>query len=239
MMIEERDPDSLPDSEDLSGPCPRCGRAANFTCLGNMNVGWTDSKGIHGPTVVERVTALMCQGCEQGTVVIEEKWLGPRTAREAQGIKDAHGVGHAPTWRGFHWWPTPGVTDLDEAIPGATRSTYAEAIRCLSVKAYRAGVVMLRRTLETVVHDKGSKEARKALERNLAKALQVMAEGGSLDPTLAEWASEIKAVGNVGAHFDPTDDVSKEEAEDLQHLTRSLLEYLYEMPARIRRSRKS
>jgi hypothetical protein len=96
---------------------------------------------------------------------------------------------------------------------------------------------MLRRTLETVVHDKGSEAAQKALERNLAKALEIMADEHVLTAALAELATEIRLVGNAGAHFDPLDDVTKEEAEDLQHLTRRLLEYVYEMPARIRRSR--
>jgi Domain of unknown function (DUF4145) len=66
-----------------------------------------------------------------------------------------------------------------------------------------------------------------------------MADEGALDRNLAEWAKEIRLVANVGAHFDSVDDVSPEEAENLSRLLRELLRYLYEMPARIGRSRAS
>ncbi len=46
-------------------------------------------------------------------------------------------------------------------------------------------------------------------------------------------------VGNVGAHLDPIKDVALEEARDLARLTRQLLEYVYELPARVARSRQA
>lgn len=55
--------------------------------------------------------------------------------------------------------------------------------------------------------------------------------------SLAEWAGEIRVVGNVGAHFDPREAVEQTEAEDLGRLLRQLLAYVYEMPAKIRRTR--
>jgi hypothetical protein len=65
-----------------------------------------------------------------------------------------------------------------------------------------------------------------------------MADEGALDRNLAEWAREIRIAGNAGAHFDPAAPVSADEADDLARLLRALIEYLYEMPARIRRSRR-
>lgn len=98
---------------------------------------------------------------------------------------------------------------------------------------------MFRRSLEAIIRDRGSAAAVKALDDgNLAAGLRVMADEKDLDPTLAEWAKEIRLAGNVGGHFDPMDDVQPEEAEDLGKLLRSVLTYLYEMPARLKRSRK-
>ncbi len=66
-----------------------------------------------------------------------------------------------------------------------------------------------------------------------------MAEEHILDANLSTWADEIRLVGNVGAHFDPIDDVTLAEATDLAKLTRQLLHYVYELPASIQRKRGS
>ena len=46
-------------------------------------------------------------------------------------------------------------------------------------------------------------------------------------------------VGNVGGHFDPADTVDMTEAEEMSRLARGIFTYLYEMPARVARSRGS
>jgi hypothetical protein len=77
-----------------------------------------------------------------------------------------------------------------------------------------------------------------AAEKNLAAGLSTMASEGALDRNLAEWAKEIRIVANSGAHFDTSgQDVSPQEADALARLLRELLRYLYEMPARVVRSR--
>ena len=182
---------------------------------------------------LDRVASLRCAGCGQATVVVEEKWIGDHPARE--GI----GSGGTLSYRGIHWWPPPGATDLDESVPDALREGYAEALRALSVRAPRAAVVMLRRTVEGVVRDRGSSAAVEGLQRNLATGLRIMADEQALDPSLAEWAKEIRLTGNAGAHLDPLDDVDMAEAEALARLTRQLLHYVYELPAQLRRSRES
>lgn len=66
-----------------------------------------------------------------------------------------------------------------------------------------------------------------------------MANENDLDPTLAEWADEVRGLGNVGGHFDPLEEVSLEQAADLSHLVRQILRYKYEEPARRQRLRES
>jgi hypothetical protein len=51
---------------------------------------------------------------------------------------------------------------------------------------------MFGRTLEAIVRGRGSAQAVKALERNLAAALEVMATEGALSTDLAEWAKELR-----------------------------------------------
>jgi hypothetical protein len=233
----EPDPDRLPDTDDPSGPCPRCGRASNFEVLGTLPVTFDGNTALphDGPpyaTWNEQVSALRCYGCKQVTVVVEEEWIGDHPAKD--GVRS----GGTINWRGIHWWPTPGSTDLDEAIPVTIRGAFGEGVRCLSAGAPRGAAVMFRRTLEAVVRDRGSEAAAKKLDdESLAAGLGVMADEGTLDRSLAEWAKELRLAGNVGGHFDPIDDVTEDEATELSALLRGVLTYLYEMPAKLRRVR--
>jgi hypothetical protein len=67
--------------------------------------------------------------------------------------------------------------------------------------------------------------------------LGVMAAEHALDPSLAQWAKELRLAGNAGGHLDPLDNVERSEAEEMSRLARGLFTYLYEMPAKLARSR--
>ncbi|MGO8905525.1 MAG: DUF4145 domain-containing protein [Solirubrobacteraceae bacterium] len=234
--IPPSNPDTPPDSSDPSGICPRCGRASNFALLGSLPVSFGGSyiqnrDGEMIPDAIDRVSSLRCSGCGQATAVIEEEWIGDHPAREGRS------GGGTITWRGIHWWPPPGAADLDEAIPAGLRDSYAESMRALSARAPRAAAVMLRRTIEGLVKESGSETAQRAVKARLADGLQVMADEGALDRSLAQWAKEIRLTGNAGGHYDLMEDVDEAEAEDLARLTRQLLHYVYELPAKLRRAR--
>ena len=49
----------------------------------------------------------------------------------------------------------------------------------------------------------------------LADRLKKLGTSGVLLPTLADWAKEVRLVGNAGAHVDPINTVSKKDAEEL------------------------
>ena len=161
-------------------------------------------------------------GCKDSIVVVERR-VQPQVN------------GQAAVFEGMHWWPLPGVGDLDPDIPPQVSSAYTEGMRALSVKAARAAVVMFRGMLAQVVADKGSAAAQG--KHSLYHKLEQMSQDGSLHPSLVEWASEIRVIGNAAAHPDALDPVSDDEAADLARLCRQLLNVIYEVPARIARSR--
>jgi hypothetical protein len=236
-VVPKSNPETPPDSSDLSGICPRCGRASNFRLLGSLPVSFGGSyiQGRDGemiPDAIDRVSSLLCLGCGQATAVVEEEWVGDQPARKGR-------RGGAITWHGVHWWPPPSSADLDDAIPTGLRDSYAEAMRVLSARAPNAAAVMLRRTIEGIVKESGSEAAQKAVKESAAAGLQVMADEGVLDRSLAQWAKEIRFAGNAGGHYDLAADVDDAEAEDLARLTRQILHYIYELPARLRRARSS
>lgn len=222
------DPDTLPDSDDPTGTCPRCGRPSNFSRLGSVPVTFrTDvyaqnRAGAYERLALERVTVLECAYCHQGTVVVE----------------GTSGKSGPISWTGRHWWPPSSAASFTTATPAAIGSAFGEGLRALSANAPRAAAVMFRGTLEAVVRDRGSEVARKTLkDRNLNAALQTMAGEHALTRELGCWAAEIRDAGNAAAHVDPLDEVTQEEATSLSKLTTAILEYLYELPARVARSR--
>jgi Domain of unknown function (DUF4145) len=221
--------DGLPDTRYASGLCPRCGKQSSFENKGSTMV-THDGKyvinhdGSRGLSLeLDRVTVLICRYCTQGTAVIEER------------VQEPLQTGQRPTtanvyYRGIHWWPLP-EANLSPDIPEEIASAFAEAASTLYAQCPRATVVMARRTLEAVTADKGETQG------SLATRLSALAAKGILQPELAEWAREVRVIGNTGAHYDPLSKASLEDARDLMKFLRELLRYLYEMPAELKRRR--
>lgn len=219
----------LPDSTTLRGTCPRCGVPSSFAHVGSLAITYrgdsyaVERNGRASRIEAERMSVLHCYHCEQSLAVMEELWVGESRWSEAN-------HGGTITWRGFFWWPLP-ATALSSDVPAEIRGCFEEASLALAAGCPRAAAVMGRRTLEAVCVEKG------ATEGNLAKRLQKMAADSLLVPTLADWAKEVRLVGNQGAHYDPIEAVSREDASHLLAFLKELLRYLYELPAELQRRR--
>ncbi len=208
------DPDRLPDSTDPNGPCPRCGRVANFQSCGVADVTFKhggyamNPNGTRERLASQRVAILECSGCNDRIVVIEDELVG-----------------------GQHWWPTPGAQSLGPSVPSTVASAYGEGVRCISANAPNGAVAMLRAAMTWIVDDKGS-EAAKGKKDLKDKVRQMVADGG-LTATLGGWIDHVRLYGNAGAHPDLFGDVSLDEAKDVARLTETLIELLYVTPAKI------
>jgi hypothetical protein len=88
---------------------------------------------------------------------------------------------------------------------------------------------MARRTLEAITDERGEKTG-SLYERLQRLATQVPAG-------IADWAKEVRVVGNMGAHYDPAKKPTLEDARDLIDFLRELMKYLYELPAELARRR--
>lgn len=218
-----------PDSHRPAGLCPRCGKQASFDVIGSLpltldyETAIARRDGGYDHDANERVSVLVCRHCKQGVAVVEERY----TAEEPSRLKRGGGL---ISFRGFHWWPLPD-TELSSDIPVEIASAFAEAVTALAANCPRAAGVMARRTLEAIAADKGETQG------VLADRLKSLATKGVLQPTLADWAKEVRLVGNVGAHFDPIKQISKDDAQQLISFIRELMRYLYELPADLSRRR--
>lgn len=223
-----RDPDSLPDSTDPSGPCPRCGRVSTFSLEEATPVTFvkdgryaTSREGGQERLYTERAAILQCSGCTDRIVVIEEQLVG--------GVSG--GRSGAITHRGFNWWPVPHAGILSPDVPDYIGRAYEEGMRCVSANAPNGAVAMFRTALSFIVTEKGSQSAKD--KGGLKERIEQLVADGILPNTLGSWATHVRLYGNAGAHPDLFGGVSLEEARDVASLTYTLLEVLYVIPAKI------
>lgn len=222
------DPDTLPTASDLAGPCPRCGRVANFKLVHSEQLRflgdrWTGRSGsgasapatrpVEGRTV-EQVSVISCMGCGEKSVVIEAE------------INDQYGM------QGVSWWPTDHLAGLQQAagLPQEIVEAYSEGVRCLGVQSPNAAAAMFRTTIAQIVQDKGSEAAKKA--GTLDKAIKQMVADRALFEDFGDWAHHIRTTGNAGAHGEAFDPVTQEQAAELKVFIRELINFLYVQPAR-------
>ena len=218
--------DGLPDSYRPNGLCPRCNKQSSFEILGSLPITYTDF--ISGTTgersFRDRVSSLLCRNCNQAIAVIEEEYIGETPSR----VKMESG-GYV-TFRGIHWWPFPD-NNLSKDIPEGIREAFCEAATSMLINCPRASTVMLRRTLEAITDNLGETKGR------LVDRLKALSDKGILQPSLSEWAKEVRLIGNDGAHYDPINPVTVDDAKQLLGFMRELLKYLYELPAELNRRR--
>jgi Domain of unknown function (DUF4145) len=223
--------EGLPDSTLPHGLCPRCQKQSSFDVADPQPVTFDPDQhlmergGSSTPVAVDQVSILYCRNCRQGIVVVEERCVAGSSWREPKTGKTGGGV---ISWKGIHWWPAADA-QMSADVPVQIAEVLREAVRALHAECPRAAAAMARRTLEAITVDKGETTG------VLADRLKKLASKGTLLPTLADWAKEVRLVGNAGAHFDPIDSVSKKDAEDLIAFVRELLRYLYELPADLAR----
>lgn len=177
--------------------CPWCSRPAVAKVQGIAV--WDNTKS-DDPSVVE-YSLLQCSEC--GDVSLE--------SREDFGSEFD---------QGSSIFVYPASRRLSDKIPIGLRREFNEAQGCFSVKAYGATALMVRRILEGVCKEHGIEE------KVLFKGLEKMKNEGLIDQTISEWATELRTLGNEGAHY-TGNRVPRDDAEDALAFAEALLDHIY------------
>lgn len=208
-------PDTLPTSNDPSGPCPHCGRISNFQIFRKVDLERATTGNVfhQDPNGSPQLVVITCFGCYEKTVVVER-------------------VDELDQVTPVMWWPTPGLAGIDRSvIPEAVASAYDEGVRCLAVQAPNAAVTMLRNALAQIVQDKGSEAAKG--KNTLNAAIGQMVTDRTLWETFGTWAHNVRQMGNAGAHQESYADVTLGQAEDVRSLVGAIIDLLYVQHARV------
>lgn len=220
--------DGFPDSNKPYGLCPRCNKQSSFESLGSLPATFDttviiSSDGNHRRDYYDRVTSLLCRNCNQPVIVLEEQLIGDKPVRD--GISSG-----SISWQGFFWWPFPDIKCSIE-VPEIIQKIMIEARVTYAAQCYRSSAVMARRALEAITVDKGETEGK------LFQRIKNLVTDGKIDKNLGEWATEIRLIGNSGAHYDPGDDVEKEDANQILMFIDQLINFVYILPSAISKRR--
>jgi Domain of unknown function (DUF4145) len=184
--------------------CGRCGNASVHTllCSEDSAFRYCDADGFfhHEPATYH---IFSCNGCTGISVYIWSCFHSPHSEF------------------GQRTYP-PSVAEESE-IPYIVRDAYREAER---VKQHSnvAYAILARRVLEVIAKERG------VAERNLSRAMAVLANRGEIPPILAEAATLIRIFGNVSAHSS-VEKINGIHVEMIEKFLEVLVQYLYVAPA--------
>ena len=164
-----------------------------------------------GGNAVESSVLVVCQSC-QGVIFVAAN-RNPQNGFLT--YKESYPLGNPEA-------------SVDKTIPAGVRDDYVEALRCRSVSAYKATVVMCRRALQASCRNF------KAEGKKLIHQIDDLATKGKITTALKEMAHDVRDIGNEGAHPDEDGlgNVTPEDADDIIEFTRQYFEHVYVMPAR-------
>lgn len=119
----------------------------------------------------------------------------------------------------------PEGIELERSVPSKVRACYAEAAR-IRRTAPNAYVVMIRRALEALCDDRGTRQG------SLHNRLSELASRGEMPALLVDVTSVLRVIGNTGAHNSEAA-VSPDLVWLVDELFRTVLEYVYIAPSRL------
>jgi hypothetical protein len=199
---------------DLKGVCPNCRLNVAFIEM-DTRMAWPGY--IPGPFesrpsryVVELVW--LCQSCDRSVLLLEHY----RRTPTGDGKLEEQMV------RQQLVWPSPQPRRLDDAVPSAVRSLFAEGSMCELTGAYRAAAAMYRAAVEKLCDDQGAPKGK------LYHRLEHLKSAGASADLVAD-LHEARALGNDSLHEGL--EFAPEEVADVADLIEEAVTLLYVQPA--------
>lgn len=160
-----------------------------------------------------------CGGCKRWVMIdIEMDY----DFRDADILKEQGEVARDRVFREFFIWPRFANTSAPDHTPEDVGTKYAQAMRALHRGDWDAAGMVARKALEIAVKGMPSATGGGDLKGRIDK----LAAAQIITPLLAEWAHEIRKLGNDAAH----DDFSEEEAREISEFAETFFEYAFNMP---------
>lgn len=213
----------------LSGKCPHCQQGTVFTQVTSVFqdhlADWD----------YRLAVGMQCQGCLECVLAIALKTAVPNKKTKLSYLA------HYPLGN-----PDDSVAEEVAAANPVIASDFAESLRCVWVKSYKAAVAMCRRSVEATCKHLG------ATGYTLEKKIDSLAEQGKITEPLKEMAHAVRISGNRGLHGKKTTDAPRnnlelplddldlfgeDEAKAMIAFTKELFHHVFVMPALLEKYR--
>ena len=133
-------------------------------------------------------------------------------------------------------YPRPSLACAPAHVPDDIAKNYNEAAASVRHQLYTPAGGTFRKALERATLALAPQPVSKSFrDKMLLQRIESLRSQQVITDGLCELAEEIRVLGNAAAHDD--DDLSKEEAEQLQEFTELFLIYAFTLPARVKSAR--
>ncbi len=215
----------------LRGECPHCQQGTVFIQVTS----------VHAEEIEQRyqrlAVGMQCQGCLEHILAVVMKNRQPTKPSTLAYVQ------HYPLGK-----PDDSVAEEVTAANPIIALDFAEALRCLWVKSYKASVAMCRRSVEATCKHFG------ATGYTLEKKIDNLAAQGRITELLKEMAHAVRVSGNRGLHgkrkreiadteqpneqetlLDDLELFGEDEAKAMIAFTKELFHHVFVMPALLRK----
>lgn len=192
--------------------CPYCHAVSAFDCV-------FSSKGVY-ENYYYPVSVWGCHNCDRAIFVRNERTEHEHVSSQSLNIESI--------------LPASEHT-VDKRVPVGIADDFIEATRDYNIASYKSSAVMARRTVQKMCVNLGATVGEK-----LHKQIEELKTNNKLHPDLADLATEIRFLGNDGAHpeDDGLDDITQEDAKEILSFAEELLDDLYVRPQKVAAMRK-
>lgn len=174
-----------------------------------------------------------CRRCSLGISLL----VNPSPLRAAFGLSNPVSIFNADDDYTRHFdirmiWPRPPAPNVPQFLPPDVDRAFREAEESQARGATESAAMMYRKALERGVKTiHGFEDALAEKHATLASVVRRLAASGKLTQAIADWAEQIRLLGNDGAH--ESEPPTRAEIKSLSDVTRMVLIYLFEMPAQV------
>lgn len=173
----------------LRGECPHCQQGTVFIQVTSVSAEEIEQR------YQRLAVGMQCQGCLEHILAVVMKTRQPGKPSTLAYVQ------HYPLGK-----PDDSVAEEVAAANPVIASDFAEALRCLWVKSYKASVAMCRRSVEATCKHLG------ATGRTLEQKIDNLAAQGKITQSLKEWAHAVRISGNRALHGPKTTDLASDDA---------------------------
>lgn len=136
-------------------------------------------------------------------------------------------------YRVLEMWPEAAGPIIPEALPPDMERIYLQAERNFPIEGNEeAAGTMYRKAL-----DVGLKKIDSTAKGTLAQRIKRLTDAGKLTADIADWADQIRELGNEAAHED--EPPTRDELTTLRNFSEMALRYLFSMPALVAARRQA